>query len=237
MLIIPAVDISQGRCVQLVEGKIETAKIYGDPVEWAKNWQREGAKCLHVVDLDAALGLGDNLGKILEILSEIKIPVQVGGGIRTLERAKSLIMAGAKRLAVGTIAIRNPELLDALISEFGGKKLVIAIDSRRGKIAVEGWQKTVDLSPQETVKNFEKKGVWGFLFTCVDVEGKMSGVDIEETRKLVSLTNLPVIASGGVGNLDDIRKLKSTGVYGVIIGKALYDGRFSLQEAMEVAST
>lgn len=236
MLIIPAVDISGGRCVQLVEGRIETARIYGDPLEWAKRWQREGAECLHVVDLDAALGLGDNLEKILEILQEIEIPVQVGGGIRTLERAKSLVNAGAERLVVGTVAIQNPAFLDALIGELGARKLVIAIDARRGKIAVKGWQEVTDLSPQEAVKIFENKGIWGFLFTCVDVEGKMRGVAIEETKRVVSSTNLPVIASGGVGDLEDIVKLKSTGVYGVVVGKALYDGRFSLQEAMEVAS-
>lgn len=237
MLVIPAVDISRGRCVQLVGGRIETAKIYGDPTDWAKRWQREGAECIHVVDLDAALGLGDNLEIILKILREVDVPVQVGGGIRSRERAEILASGGAERIILGTAAVSNPTFLDSVVRAVGKKRVVVAIDSKKGKVAVGGWQRTVDMSPVEAARMFEGKEIWGFLFTCVDVEGRMSGAALEEVKEVVSSTRLPVIASGGVGDLDDLRKLREAGAYGVVVGKALYEKKFSLQEAMEVVAT
>jgi phosphoribosylformimino-5-aminoimidazole carboxamide ribotide isomerase len=235
MLVIPSVDIAGGKCVQLVGGRIESARAYGDPVEWARRWQDEGAEYLHVVDLDAALSLGSNLRKVVEVIKAVDIPVQVGGGIRSLESAGSLLSAGADRIVIGTVAVENPEMLDKMIGSFGGERIVVAVDSRGGRVVVRGWQKAAGTTPIELAKMLEKKGIWGLLYTIVDVEGTMSGVQFEDVRRLVLSTSLPVLASGGVGTLQDLQRLRFAGVYGVVVGKALYELRFSLCEAMEVA--
>jgi phosphoribosylformimino-5-aminoimidazole carboxamide ribotide isomerase len=235
MLVIPSVDIAGGKCVQLVGGRIESARAYGDPVEWARRWQDEGAEYLHVVDLDAALSLGSNLRKVVEVIKAVDIPVQVGGGIRSLESAGSLLSAGADRIVIGTVAVENPEMLDKMIGSFGGERIVVAVDSRGGRVVVRGWRKAAGTTPIELAKMLEKKGIWGLLYTIVDVEGTMSGVQFEDVRRLASSTSLPVLASGGVGTLQDLQRLRFAGVYGVVVGKALYELRFSLCEAMEVA--
>jgi len=236
MLIIPTVDIAGGRCVQLVGGRINSASEYGDPVDWARRWCDEGAELLHVVDLDAALGLGDNTEKVVEIVRAVDVPVQVGGGIRSLDRVSVLISEGVERIVVGTVAVKNPELLDKMIDLAGAKRIVVAIDSKGGRVVIDGWREPVQLTPIEAARIFAKKGIWGFLYTMVDVEGTMAGVRPDDIRSVVSATPLPVLVSGGIGNLEDLRKLKACGVYGAVVGKALYERRFSLREAMEVVS-
>lgn len=235
LLVIPSIDIMRGACVQMIGGKPGTEKKYGDPVERAERWISEGAECLHVIDLDAAMGSGDNLGKIAEILSGVGVQVQIGGGVRNMERACELLELGADRVIIGTAAVSNPELVKALVELVGGARVLVAIDSRGGKVVIKGWKQKTDVSPIALGQEFEQMGVGGLLFTSVDVEGGMAGAAIQETTELVEAVEIPVIAAGGVGSLEDVRAIKETGVTGLVIGMALYEGRFTLTQAMEVA--
>ncbi|MEM2875068.1 MAG: 1-(5-phosphoribosyl)-5-[(5-phosphoribosylamino)methylideneamino]imidazole-4-carboxamide isomerase [Candidatus Hadarchaeales archaeon] len=232
---IPSIDLMRGRCVQLIGGRPESGKTYGDPVEVALRWEAKGARYLHVIDLDAAMGRGDNLKRIVEILSVVSIGVEVGGGVRSYERADEILGAGADRVIIGTAAVKNPELVRELVKKAGGNRVMVALDSRSGKVTIEGWQRESNRTPLELGLEFERMGVGSFLFTNVDVEGTMEGVVLESVRELVRNLRTPVYASGGIGGLDDILALKRVGVQGAIVGMALYEGRFTLKQAMEVA--
>ncbi len=235
MLVVPSVDIMKGRCVQLVGGRPETEKAYGDPVELAQRWVAEGANYLHVIDLDAAIGTGDNLQKVVEVISNVKIGVEVGGGIRTLERANKLLIAGAGKVILGTAAVKNPELVAKLVEQAGGARVMVALDSRSGKVTIEGWQAQTEKTAVQLAKEFERMGVGSLLYTVVDVEGSMKGVAESEIRKLTDAVRIPVFASGGVGTLDDVRAARKAGATGLVIGMALYTDKFTLKQAMEVA--
>lgn len=235
MQIIPAVDIRRGKCVQLVGGIPGTGKEYGDPVQAALSWEERGADYLHIVDLDAAMGEGDNLEKVAEILANLSIDVQVGGGIRTVDRAFELLSLGVDRIIVGTAAFTKPDILQDLIEKADSGCVMVALDVKGGKIAVEGWKKEKDLDPIDMAKNLEVRGVGGFLFTNVDVEGKMVGLDTETVKDLVKAVNVPIIAAGGVKSIKDVREAKDAGASGIVIGTALYEGEISFEEAMEVA--
>ncbi|MDI6883784.1 MAG: 1-(5-phosphoribosyl)-5-[(5-phosphoribosylamino)methylideneamino]imidazole-4-carboxamide isomerase [Hadesarchaea archaeon] len=232
---IPSVDIRRGRCVQLVGGRPETERVYGDPVELAQRWVAEGANYLHLVDLDAAMGTGDNFVKVAEVLANTRIGVEVGGGVRTLERANELLGIGADRVILGTAAVRNPGLVRELVELAGGARTMVALDSRSGKVAVEGWKEQTEKSVLGLAREFERMGVGGLLFTSIDVEGSMRGVAAREIRELVNAVKIPVFASGGVGSLDDVRVAREAGAAGLVVGVALYEGRFTLKQAMEVA--
>jgi len=235
LIVIPSIDLMRGRCVQLIGGKPGTGKVYGEPLEIALRWTGEGARYLHVIDLDAALGTGDNLDKIIEILSAVDVGVQVGGGIRSIERADEILGAGAERIILGTAAVKNPGMVRKLIEKAGGKRVMVALDSRSGKVAVEGWQRKTEKDPLELGLEFERMGVGSLLYTNVDVEGTMRGVVLDEIMNLTRSLRTPIYASGGIGGLEDIRALKKTGVEGAVVGMALYEGRFTLKEAMEAA--
>jgi len=235
LLVIPSIDILRGRCVQLVEGRPETGRVYGDPVEQAQRWVAEGANYLHVIDLDAAMGTGDNFRKVAEVLANVRVGVEVGGGIRTFERANELLGIGADRVILGTAAVKNPELVRQLVEMAGGERVMVALDSRSGRVAIEGWRAQTEKTAVQLAKEFERMGVGTLLYTSVDVEGRMSGIAARETRELVSAVKIPVFASGGVGTLNDVRLARETGAAGLIIGMALYERRFTLREAMEVA--
>jgi phosphoribosylformimino-5-aminoimidazole carboxamide ribotide isomerase len=235
LLVIPSVDIRRGRCVQLVGGRPETEQVYGDPVKFAQRWVAEGASCLHLIDLDAAMGTGDNFTRIAEVLANVRVCTQVGGGIRTLERACELLGIGAYRVILGTVAVRNPELVRKLVELAGGDRVTVALDSRSGKVAIEGWKILTQRTTLGLAREFERMGVGSLLFTSVDVEGSMRGVGAREIRKLVGAVRIPVFAAGGVGTLDDVRLAREAGAEGLVIGKALYEGRFTLRQAMEVA--
>jgi phosphoribosylformimino-5-aminoimidazole carboxamide ribotide isomerase len=234
-LVIPSVDIMQGVCVQMVGGKVGTEIKYGDPMDQAMRWVSEGALCLHVVDLDAAMGGGDNLVKIAELVAGTSVQVQVGGGIRNLERAFEMLGIGAERVILGTAAVKDENFVKALVGVVGGARVMAAVDSRGGAVLVEGWKKKTGVSPVELAQRLERLGVGSLIFTSVDVEGSMEGGAAEETEEIAEAVKIPVIASGGVGSLDDIWELKEAGAAGVVIGKALYEGRFTLAQAMEVA--
>lgn len=234
MLVIPSVDIRKGRCVQLVGGRPETEKAYGDPVEAAQRWIAEGARYLHVIDLDAAMGTGDNFNKIAEVLANINVGAQVGGGIRSVERASELLGIGADRVILSTAVIRNPELTRELVELAGGARVMVAIDTRAGRALMEGWVTPTQRPAVELAREFERMGVGSLLFTNVDVEGKMAGVVAGAIRELVQAVKIPVFAAGGVASIEDVRVAREAGAAGLVVGMAFYENKLTLKQAMEV---
>jgi phosphoribosylformimino-5-aminoimidazole carboxamide ribotide isomerase len=234
MEVIPAVDMKDGECVQLVQGNEETAETYGDPVESARRWVREGAERLHVVDLDGAID-GDrrNAAHVRRIVDETDVSVQVGGGVRSVEEAETLFEAGADRVVMGTAAMENPPLVGRA-AEHGD--VVVSLDARDGEVVVEGWKESADVSPVEAARRFEDEGASAFLFTNVDDEGLLDGVTVKPVEELVDAVNVPVIASGGVATTDDVAALREAGAAGVVIGTAFYEGHMSYAEAKEAAT-
>ncbi|WP_440953444.1 1-(5-phosphoribosyl)-5-[(5-phosphoribosylamino)methylideneamino]imidazole-4-carboxamide isomerase [Methanococcoides sp. FTZ1] len=235
--VIPAVDMKGGKCVQLVQGVPGSEMVsLDDPVEVALDWVSQGAKTLHLIDLDGAIeGTRTNAPIIRNIVEECKpkgIYIQVGGGIRSFEDAAALLEIGVDRVILSTAALKDPELISRLSSEFGSDRINVALDSKNGKISIEGWTKESDHTAVEMGSLFEEKGAGSILFTNIDTEGLLSGVDPRPTEELVKAVTIPVIASGGVTTLDDIITLKNTGASGVVVGSALYKKKFTLTEAI-----
>ena len=237
MIVIPAVDIKDRKCVQLVQGDPNRKLVeLEDPLKVAEKWVEEGAEMIHVVDLDRAIYQRDtNLDIVKEIVGSLEVPVQVGGGIRTLEDAMDLIDAGAYRVILGTSAVRNPEIVEALSKEVGREKVMVALDSREGKVVIRGWRERTKYSPVEIGKILEEKGAGSILFTDVDVEGLLRGVKIHTVKNLVEKLNIPVVASGGISSYQDILKLRDVGVEGVVIGSALYKNILDLRKCIQIA--
>ncbi len=222
MKILPAVDILDGKVVQLVGGKPGTEKVtLPNPDEVAWKWQREGAPALHVVDLDAALGRGNNLDKIEEILQKIDIPVQVGGGIRDTEAAETLLQLGASKVVVGTRAITDPHWLRQL-SERNPGKIILALDVRQGQVLLKGWQESSPISVDSILGAVANLPLAAILHTNVDVEGRAAGIDGKEMERFLKKCPHPVIASGGITTMEDVRTLQRMGVQWAVIGLALY---------------
>jgi len=237
MIIIPAIDILGGKVVRLTKGEFKTAKIYSaSPLAVAKKFEQEGAKMLHIVDLDAArTGKPVNQDIILRIRREIKIPVQVGGGIRSLKLARTYLKRGIERVVLGTLALSNPKLVKSLIDEFGKDRIVVAIEIKNDTIAIKGWQEVIEKKYLDFAKELKELGVLEILFTDVNKDGTMSKPNFQAIQKLVDM-GFNVVASGGVASSSSIKKLKSQGIYGAIIGKALYEGRLSLKDLIEPRS-
>ena len=233
MLVIPSVDIRRGRCVRLRGGREEEERVYGDPIAWARRWEEEGASLLHVVDLDAALGGGSNRELLLQLLKGRRSKVQVGGGIRSLETAREYVRAGGERVVVGTSAVKNPELVRKLVEALGGERVVVALDARGERVVVEGWKEETGKSVLELAREMEEIGVGCLLYTNVEADGRMCGIG--EVKEILSRIRLPVLLSGGVRSLEDVRRAREAGAAGLIVGTALYEGRFTLREALEVA--
>ena len=237
MKIIPAVDLMNGKVVRLFQGDPQKAKTYnylGESVAVAKKWEEEGADALHIVDLDAALGNGDNLATVSEIIEAVNLPVQVGGGIRSLEKAETLLGIGADYVILGTLAFNKPEILKRLLEKFGNR-VIVALDHVNGRIMVEGWKKSAEMMVKEALSKFLELQVNTFLLTSISKDGTLEGVDLETLNQACKYKDARIIAAGGVGNLKDLAALKRIGVYGVVIGKALYEGAFTLKEALKVA--
>jgi len=237
LLVIPSIDIMNGEVVRLLRGDPKQVKSYahlGDPITIARRWESEGAKLIHVVDLDAALGLGENISIIGNIARSIKAPIQVGGGIRSVERARQLINAGVARTVLGSLAFRSVESLRALLEEFGDERIVVALDHLDGVVMIDGWRKSANITLREATQFFKSLGVRYFLVTSIQRDGMMVGPDMENLSKIIDL-RVNVIASGGIRSLNDISMLRDLGVYGVIIGRALYEGSFTLKEALNIA--
>lgn len=234
MIIIPAVDIKNGKCVQLVQGKPGTEMVVIDnPVEVALSWQEKGAKVLHLIDLDGAFGdKRRNQNLISQMVEELSIPIEMGGGIRNREDAIKLLDIGIDRIILGTMAIENPDEVQMLSEEFGSERIIVALDSKDSEVVIRGWtEKTRKTAPQ-LGKLMEKKGAGSILYTNVDVEGLLEGFHIEPLLELLEAINIPVLYSGGVTSLQDIKKLADTDVQGVVIGSALYKGKLRFEDAL-----
>ncbi|MCD4800881.1 MAG: 1-(5-phosphoribosyl)-5-[(5-phosphoribosylamino)methylideneamino]imidazole-4-carboxamide isomerase [Methanococcoides sp.] len=239
--VIPAVDMKGGKCVQLVQGVPGSEMISLDnPVEVALDWVSQGARTLHLIDLDGAIeGNRTNAPIIKKIVEKCKLQgiyIQVGGGIRSFEDAAALLDIGIDKVIISTAALRDPELIKRLSDEFGSEHINVALDSKNGKISIEGWTKESEHTAVEMGSQFEEKGAGSILFTNIDSEGLLNGVDPKPTEALVNAVTIPVIASGGVTTLEDIVTLKNTGAAGVVVGSALYKKKFTLTEAIDIIS-
>lgn len=239
MLIIPAIDLRAGKCVRLVEGKLDRETIYSDdPAAVARIWENSGAQLLHIVDLDGAFaGSPRNLDTISSIIASINIPVQLGGGIRDLDTIDRLLQMGVARVILGTVAIQKPALVADAVERFGDR-IIVGIDARNGKVAIEGWGLTAEKDVQELAGEVSRMGVTRVIFTDISRDGTLKGPNLEAVKKLALASKMKIIASGGVSTLKDIEALKtleSHGVEGVIVGKALYAGTVDIFDALAVA--
>ena len=231
--VIPAVDMQDGEVVQLVQGERGTEKRYGDPVEAAERWVEAGARTLHLVDLDGAFeGERANAAAVEAIVDAVDVPVQLGGGIRTAEDALSLLDRGVDRVILGTAAVENPDIVREISDRRPGS-VVVSLDAKGDEVVVSGWTEGTGLDPVEAAARYGDLGAGGILFTDVDVEGRLAGVRAERIDRLADAVGIPVIASGGVATLADVRACREAGATAVVVGTALYEGAFTLAEAMD----
>jgi len=238
--IIPAIDIKNRKCVSLVQGIPGTERVSIDnPLAVALRWIECGAKIIHLIDLDGAIeGHRSNSSMIESIIKNSKIKsfveTQVGGGIRSKKDAHDLLSLGADRIIIGTAAIKQPSLVKELAEEFGSNRIMVALDSKNGRVTTHGWAEQSAFTAVELGKRFEELGAGSILFTDIDTEGMLKGVNTSPTKELVDALQIPVIASGGITTLSDIERIKETGAKGIVIGAALYVGNFTLNEALEL---
>lgn len=242
MIVFPAIDLRRGKCVRLCQGRPEAETVFSDdPVAMAEHWASEGAEWLHVVNLDGAFGQASyNLRVVEEITAAVGIPVQFGGGLRTMADIEGALELGLARVILGTVAVEEPSLVAEAVQRFGAGRIVVGIDARRGRAATHGWQEVSSMSATELALRVRELGVERVVYTDIARDGMLCGVNVEASGKLAQRTGLKVIASGGVSSLDDLRRLKeveASGVEGVIIGQALYSGALDLREAIELAAT
>lgn len=235
MLIMPAVDVKNGKCVQLVQGKPGTEQVIIDnPEKVAKKWEDDGAEIIHVIDLDGALESKDNLNTIKKILDEVNVPIQLGGGIRSVEYGKQLLNLDIERLIIGTMAIKKPKTITELSKEFGSERIMVSLDSKDSKVVIKGWKEKINKTATDISKEFQEAGAGSILFTNVDVEGLLKGFDIQPAIDLVKSVDIPIVYSGGVTTFDDVKKLTGTGVKGVVIGSALYKNKLNLKDILKL---
>ena len=235
MKIIPAIDLMDGQVVRLVKGNPNNKTVYSNnPLEIAKKWQSEGADMLHIVDLDATLGRGSNLQVVKKLVNELKIPVQVAGGLRD-ESTILAVSEWAERVVLGTLAFKDKETVLKIAETLGKDKVVISVDQIDGIIVVNGWQTSTETKLIDGMKKFLQLGFSEFLLTSVNRDGTMQGPDMESLQEACSLENANVIASGGISDVSDIKKVKTVNAYGVILGKALYENQISIEEAKKIA--
>ncbi|WP_436930089.1 1-(5-phosphoribosyl)-5-[(5-phosphoribosylamino)methylideneamino]imidazole-4-carboxamide isomerase [Halosimplex halobium] len=231
--VVPAVDVQDGQVVQLVGGERDSGTAYGDPVEAAEGWVEQGARTLHLVDLDGAFeGERENADAIQSVVDAVDVETQLGGGIRTVDDATSLLAAGVDHVILGTAAVENPDIV-AEISEEYPESVLVSLDAKDGEVVVAGWTEGTGLDPAEAAARYEELGAGGILFTDVDVEGQLEGVRTEPVERVVEAVDIPVVASGGVATLSDVRALEDAGAAAVVVGSALYEGEFTLAEALD----
>lgn len=231
MILFPAIDIRNGNCVRLIQGNYNKETVYSDlPTEMALQWQEKGAEYLHLIDLDGAK-TGNSLNKqaIQDIAQAVSIPVQVGGGIRSMDTIKEHINSGVSRVIIGTAAINNPEFLKDAVKEYGDK-IAVSIDARNGYVATDGWTETSNVKATDLLKELEQIGVKTIVYTDIFKDGMLQGPNFDELNVIQQATTIDVIASGGVTTKDDIAQLEQMNMYGAIIGKALYDGNLVFEE-------
>lgn len=234
MQIYPAIDLKNGQCVRLKQGRFDDVTSYGDdPVQRAKIWEEAGATYIHVVDLDGArTGNSYNLEAIKKIVAAVNVPVQTGGGIRSMRDIEQRIDAGVSRVIIGTAAVNNPELVKEAVRVYGDK-IAVGIDASKGMVATDGWEKISDVPAIELCKKMAEIGVKTVVYTDISKDGMMSGPNIESTKELVEQSGINIIASGGVSTMSDLEGVESINAQGVIIGKALYQGALDLKEIIE----
>ncbi|MCK4648787.1 1-(5-phosphoribosyl)-5-[(5-phosphoribosylamino)methylideneamino]imidazole-4-carboxamide isomerase [bacterium] len=238
MLIIPAIDLIEGRCVRLREGRLSSEEVYSqEPVAVAELWELKGAKRLHIVDLDGAFeGRPQNLKVVKKIVQKIKIPIQFGGGVRNLKTIREVLNCGVEYVILGTSAISKPEFVKKAVKRFG-KRIMVSIDASNLKVRVRGWEKKTRKTAPILAKEMEKLGVRNIIFTDIKRDGTLRGPNISQIKKMLKVVNTPLIVSGGLSSLEDIKKLKpleKKGLSGAIVGKALYTGRIDLEKALEI---
>ena len=235
MKVIPAIDLMNGQVVRLYKGDPKQKTVYSDdPISIAKKWESSGADLIHLVDLDATLGLGSNFELIKKIVSSVSVPVQIAGGLRS----EPLILEALKivdRVVIGTMAFKEPELLQNLLTKLGSDKLVISVDHKDGIIVTHGWQSNTDISLIDSMNEFLGVGFTEFLLTNVNRDGTLEGPDLEFLEEACGLDKANVIASGGISNIDDIPKVKEKNAWGVILGKALYENKISIEETKKLS--
>ena len=240
MTIFPAIDLRGGKCVRLFKGDFDQETVFSDqPAEVAQQWQAQGAQFLHLVDLDGArAGHSENLATVREILAAVTIPVELGGGIRTLENIDEVLALGVRRVILGSVAVRDPELVAAACAKYGDR-IVVGIDAKDGIVAVDGWGVSGDVDVITLAKRMKQAGVRTIIYTDISRDGALAGVNVEATAKLARESGVHVVASGGVRDVRDIEALKpyeKDGIEGVIVGKSIYTGSLSLPEALAIAA-
>jgi phosphoribosylformimino-5-aminoimidazole carboxamide ribotide isomerase len=226
-----------GKIVRLSRGDPKTAKVYdqfGSPLETAKRWRDEGAGKLHIIDLDAAFGNGNNHSVISEIAANIALPIQVGGGIRSFETAASLFKTGISQVILGALAFSEESATEKIQKQFGADSVIVALDNKEGRVMVEGWKTATAQSVNDALEKFINLGAKTFLITSIAQDGMLSGPDLKTLKQACKYPNAKIIAAGGIGNINDLTSLKSIGVEGAVIGKALYEGKFTLKEAIKI---
>jgi phosphoribosylformimino-5-aminoimidazole carboxamide ribotide isomerase len=239
MLLVPAIDLKGGQCVRLRQGRMDDVTVFSDdPVSVAKRWADEGAERIHIVDLDGAVkGQPINIAVVEQIAAAVEVPVQVGGGIRDEETVQRYLNAGVQYVIIGTKAVNAPHFLHDLCLEFP-RHIIVSLDAKDGRVALNGWAKLTGHDVIETALHCERDGVEAIIYTDIAKDGMMEGFSVESTRNLARALKTPVLASGGVSSLDDIRKLKELepdGVAGAVIGRALYQGSLDFAEAVKIA--
>lgn len=240
MIIFPAIDIRGGKCVRLLKGDFAKETVFSDkPEDMAKKWQAQGAEFLHLVDLDGALkGKSQNLATVEKILAAVDIPVELGGGIRTMENIDEVLKLGVRRVILGSVAVRSPELVREACAKYGDR-IVVGIDAKDGIVAVDGWGVSGNIEATALAKEMKKAGVKTIIYTDISRDGTLAGVNVEATAKLARESGINIVASGGVKSIDDIKALKpyeKDGIEGVIVGKSIYMGTLDLAEAIAIAS-
>lgn len=238
MRLYPAIDLKNGQCVRLKKGDFKEVIVYSKyPEQIAKSFEEQGAEYIHVVDLDAALaGHQVNEAVIREIIKTVNIPVQTGGGIRTPFDVEAKLNMGLDRVIIGTKAVENPEFVKEMVKQFGAEKIVVGIDAKNGHVAVAGWEKVSDCLAVDLALQMKELGVKTIVYTDINRDGMLQGPNVEATAELVKASGLDIIASGGMSALADLEALKPIGVEGAIIGKAIYEKRINLREALEKVS-
>lgn len=233
-MVLPAIDVKGGRCVQLVGGKPGTERVQIDDVmAVARRWQAAGAEMIHIVDLDAALGTGNNERLIEMVVASLSVPVQVGGGIRTPERVKRLFDIGCERVVIGTKAVEDQGFAQEMAKQYPDS-IVVAVDAVAEEVFVRGWQESSGKTLGSVVAAFEQSPIFGFLYTNIEVEGKLQGIDPAPVKALIERTRKPVIVSGGITTMGDLDLLRRMGAHSAIVGMAIYTGKIDLREAVRV---
>ncbi|WP_101875374.1 1-(5-phosphoribosyl)-5-[(5-phosphoribosylamino)methylideneamino]imidazole-4-carboxamide isomerase [Lachnoclostridium edouardi] len=236
MQLYPAIDMKGGKCVRLTQGLFQNVKVYSDrPSDMARLWCSQGASFLHLVDLDGALaGRSVNEDAIKDIVKNVSVPTELGGGIRSKEAVKNMLSLGISRVIIGTKAVENPEFIRDLIDEFGPEKIVVGVDAKNGMVAVEGWERVSSLTAEELCMTMKQYGVRHIVYTDISRDGMLTGPNVLATKDLTEKTGLDIIASGGVSSMEDLHHLAEAGVQGAIIGKALYEERVDLRQAVDL---